>query len=113
MHRHPPSPTAGHPQTPCDAVRVESLLVLLRRYAKADAAIQWHGIKLDIEALAIGVRPGCADFRPVALLAIIRPERRLLYYAALSEAQRTGGVARLENVLCEGILLGCRIMERP
>jgi Fic family protein len=41
---------------------------------------------------------------------IVRPRYRLAYYAALSEAQRTGDTARLEGLLCDGILESGRIL---
>ena len=44
--------------------------------------------------------------------AVIRPERKRLYYAALNEAQRGGGTVRLEALFCDGILEGSRIMGR-
>lgn len=43
--------------------------------------------------------------------AIIRPERRSRYYAALNEAQRTGNTTKLEEVICDGILEGWRVVE--
>ena len=43
---------------------------------------------------------------------IIRPERKRLYYAALNEAQRGHGTARLEGVICDATLEGFRIVGR-
>jgi Fic family protein len=42
---------------------------------------------------------------------IIRPQRKRLYYRALSEAQKGGGTARLEGLLCTGILEGLRLVR--
>lgn len=44
--------------------------------------------------------------------AIIRPERRQEYITALNLAQRTGDMAKLEEVICRGVLEGWRIVER-
>lgn len=44
--------------------------------------------------------------------AIIRPERKRTYYAALNEAQKGGGTVRLEGIVCDGILEGSRIIGR-
>jgi len=49
-----------------------------------------------------------ADYPP----ALIRPQRRRAYYAALNRAQRTADATRLEDLLCTAVLAGRRIVQR-
>jgi len=44
--------------------------------------------------------------------AVIRPGRRRVYHRALNVAQREGNIARLEDVICTGVLEGWRILQR-
>ncbi len=38
---------------------------------QADGAVEWYAIELDVEAIAILVRPGGSDPCPVSFLAVI------------------------------------------
>lgn len=40
------------------------LIRLLGRGSQADAPVEWHGLNLDVESLAVGVLPGAADTGP-------------------------------------------------
>ena len=44
--------------------------------------------------------------------AVIRPERKRLYYSYLNTAQRRGDTSLLQSLMCDGILDGWDIVER-
>jgi hypothetical protein len=48
---------------------VAPLFLLFRRGAENDAAVKWDRFQLDVESVAVAMRPGCSDSREEAFLA--------------------------------------------